>query len=144
LRRKMDPGELTYGRYLGIAEQVYLSALDNLHEAVLATRAARAIDLDYIEKRLDQIESDGIQESEEREVETLEGRRQLRAEQERRVEEILSLNEAAMTKLDATSAAIAAVRTQTSQAALDLETAMSELEILAERAPKYAASETTR
>jgi hypothetical protein len=139
LRRKLDPGELTYGRYLGIAEQVYLAALDNLHEAALAVRASRAIDLDYIEGRLDEIESDGIQQVEEEEIRSLESRRALHAEQSERIEAILRQNEAAMTQLDRTSAAIAAVRTQPGQSALDLETAMAELEEMARRAPKYAA-----
>ncbi len=49
LKRRLNAGELTYGRYLAMAEQVYLSALDNLNEAAVALRSVSTIDSDYIE-----------------------------------------------------------------------------------------------
>lgn len=139
LKRKLDESELTYGRYLGMAEQVYLAAVDNLHEAALAARTARAIDLRYVEQRLAVLEKeDSASPDVAGELEALRGRREIHAEQSARVAELLSRNEAAMTQLDRTSAAIAAVRTQAGHASMDFETAMSELAILAKRAHKYS------
>ncbi len=139
LKRKLDESELTYGRYLGMAEQVYLAAVDNLHEAALAARTARSIDLRYVEQRLAVLEKeDATAPDVAGELEALRGRREIHAEQSARVSELLSRNEAAMTQLDRTSAAIAAVRTAPGHASMDFETAMSELARLAKRAHKYS------
>ena len=44
LDEKLSPGELTYGRYLGAAEQVYLSVLDNLSIMAALLQSVAAID----------------------------------------------------------------------------------------------------
>ena len=140
LGRKLDAGELTYGRYLGIAEQVYLSAVDNLHEAALGLRAVHTIDLDYIDQRLKQL-GDRAEHAAERDA--LAARRDLYAEHRAAVAERLSQNEAAMTQMDRTAAAIAGIKTAPGRAHLDLETAMRELQQLAERAHTYSIQEST-
>ncbi|MCI4625984.1 MAG: hypothetical protein L3V56_08480, partial [Candidatus Magnetoovum sp. WYHC-5] len=43
LTEKLDVKELTYGRYLAVAEQVYLSVLDNLTEIVTLLTSINAI-----------------------------------------------------------------------------------------------------
>lgn len=139
LGRKLDLREITYGRYLGIAEQVYLSAIDNLHEAALALRAASAIDFDYVEERLGEIRRQKLDTEESREeVKALEERKTLRAQQNERVAELLAQNESAMTQLDSAAAAIAAIRTGPGRAMMDTETAMKELAQLARRARQYS------
>jgi DNA-binding transcriptional MerR regulator len=139
LRRVLDVNELTYGRYLGIAEQVYLSAIDNLHEAALARQAIATIDLSYIDARLRELEKGAAPHDEAAsEIESLRARRELHAEQLAKVEELLAQNEVAMTQMDVAAAAIAAIKTGPRSARVDFETAMSELTRLADTAQRYS------
>ena len=140
LGQKLERTELTYGRYLGIAEQVYLSAVDNLHQVSLARRAMAAIDPRYIEKRIEELHEteDMSRADNQAELASLQERLELRALQERRISELLSQNETAMTQLDQTSAAIASIQTRPGHTRVDLETAMSDLAEMVARAHKYS------
>jgi hypothetical protein len=136
LGEKLTPGELTYARYLGTAEQVYLSALDNLGAMAGLLRSAGAIDEPYVRQRMTQLQGQADVHSQ-RELQTLEQRLALRRTQLERVADLLARNEEAMTQMDVATAEIAAMRTGTKQASLDMETAMSELARLARRAKDY-------
>jgi hypothetical protein len=138
LGQVLDASELTYGRYLGIAEQVYLSAIDNLHEAALSRQSISTIDLAYVDRRLREIEKGGVQPEEAAEFESLRARRDLHAEQLAKVEELLARNESAMTQMDMAAAAIAAIKTGPRSARVDFETAMGELTRLAATAHRYS------
>ena len=95
--------------------------------------------LDYIEGRLRELERHSSPDEEiQREVSSLRERRELHAQQSKRVSDLLSRNESAMTELDRTSAAIASIKTTPGHASMDFETAMSELALLAKRAEKYS------
>ena len=79
LQRRLDAGELTYGRYLATSQQVFSSALDNLHEIALASESISTIDETYIDRRLAELDGDDSDaESADRERATLERRRELR------------------------------------------------------------------
>lgn len=138
LNQTLSPEEITYGRYLGIAEQVYLSSLDNLEQAVGVLTSIRTIDLRHIEGRIEAIHADGIvTDSEAIEQDSLNQRKDLYDKQLNRVAALVAQNEQAMTKLDFTAAAIAEMKTQSGQASMDMESAMTELQNLIEKAPKY-------
>jgi len=138
LKQALEPEEMTYGRYLGIAEQVYLSSLDNLERAVGALASIKTIDLRLIDERIEMIHEDGVvTKAEETEQDSLNQRRDLHKQQLDKVAELVAQNERAMTQLDFTAAAIADMRTRSGQASMDMETAMAELQGLIERAPKY-------
>lgn len=138
LGQVLNANELTYGRYLGIAEQVYLSAIDNLHEAALSRQSIQTIDLGYVDRRMREIEKGGVQPEEAAELESLRARRELHAEQLAKVEELLARNETAMTQMDMAAAAIAAIKTGPRSARIDFETAMGELTRLAATAQRYS------
>lgn len=141
LKRRLDSGEMTYGRYLGMAQEVYGAALDNLHEVAVALRSVSTIDPGYLHSRIDELNRVGIRSAEqEREFKALEEREKLLETADSRVAQLIGQNESALTVIDQTSAALAATRTQQGHATLDAETAMAELEQLAGRAGKYAAS----
>ncbi|CAB5090343.1 hypothetical protein D3OALGB2SA_1271 [Olavius algarvensis associated proteobacterium Delta 3] len=55
LGMKLKTSEITYGRFLGAAEQVSLSVLDNLNSVVGILKSAESIDPDYIASRLKDI-----------------------------------------------------------------------------------------
>ncbi len=139
LKRKLNRYELTYGRYLGMAEQVFLAAVDNLNEAVELKQSVSAIDPGYIERR--QIELSRLERlrpEDESETRSLKERLILREEQLVHVSELLSQNEEALTKLDTTTAAIAMMKTGAGHAPVNLETAMGELALLAKRTDQYS------
>ncbi len=137
LQRRLDAGELTYGRYLATSQQVFRSSLDNLQEIALASESISTIDETYIDRRLAELAHDDSDvESAERERATLERRRELRSTQRRKIAQLLAQNESAMTALDRTTTALADV--PMGRKPEDAEAAMAALEELADRAAKYA------
>ncbi len=137
LTRRLDAGELTYARYLSTSQQVFASALDNLHEVAVASESISTIDETYIDRRLAELAVDDSDvDSATRERQTLERRRDLRATQRRRIAQLLAQNESALTALDRTTTALADV--PIGKQPEDADAAMAALEELADRAAKYA------
>ncbi|MCK7532840.1 MAG: hypothetical protein MZV63_18290 [Marinilabiliales bacterium] len=54
-----DKNQLTYNRYYTIAQEVFLSGIDNLNEVLLIHKTLDAIDMDYIERSLQRLEATG-------------------------------------------------------------------------------------
>jgi hypothetical protein len=135
LNRRLDAGELTYARYLTTAQQVYLSALDNLHEIAISLRSISTIDRDYIETRLAELHSQSS-DSAQSERASIEGRLELLTSQEDKVARLLAQNESGMTAMDRTATALADA--PIGRTPEDAEAAMAALEELAQRAMKYA------
>jgi hypothetical protein len=135
LNRRLDAGELTYARYLTTAQQVYLSALDNLHEIAISLRSISTIDRDYIETRLAELHSQSS-DSAQSERASIEGRLELLTSQEDKVARLLAQNESGMTAMDRTATALADA--PIGRTPEDAEAAMGALEELAQRAMKYA------
>ena len=137
LQRRLDAGELTYARYLSTSQQVFSSALGNLHEVAVANESISTINETYIDRRLAELaDDDSDVESAERERATLERRREMRTRQRRRIAQLLAQNESALTALDRTTTALADV--PIGKKPEDTEAAMAALEELADRAVKYA------
>ena len=141
LKRRLDAREVTYGRYLGMAQEVYGSAIDNLHEVAIVLRSVSTIDMEYIAGRLNELDSESRKSADhDREIKALRERNVLLEDQTKRVAALMAQNESAMTVIDQAAAALAATRTTRGLATMDADTAMGELEQLAKRAGKYAAS----
>jgi len=140
LRRKFNPAELTYTRYLGMTEQVFLAGLDNLSRIADTLQGLSAIDQNHVKARLHHLHNDGIEsEAQDLEISALNERLALLERQRARIDGWLSENERAMTQIDQTMAAIATLDTAAGHAQLDIESAMQELKQLADRAPAYSA-----
>lgn len=138
LTEKFQQGELSYGRFLGAAEQVQMGGFDNLRRIVSLLKSVGGIDLDYLEKRLRQIDKlAGLAEADRKEREALIRRRQLRISQLEQVNELLAANEEALTAIQETAAAVAAMSTNSPLAKGDLETAIAQLQQVAARAKHY-------
>lgn len=139
LGKKMSPSEITYGRYLGMAEQVYLAGLDNLQRIAHTLDSIETIDNAYVERRLGELQALPNPGATQRaELEALQDRLVLRRNQLDKVSAWQAQNEQAMTRMDQTMAAIAAMTTVQGHAGTDLETAMKELQALAARAGDYS------
>ena len=137
LKRRLSVNETTYRRYAGMAEQVYLSSLDNLNEASICLRSVSAIDSEELQKRMTELQ-ECESEKERHELETLTQRLSLLEEQNSRAASLLAQNETAMTLLDKTAGILADTKTEKGQASVDAETAMMELERIAKQTNKYA------
>jgi hypothetical protein len=136
LATRFQQGELSYGRFLGAAEQVYLGGLDNLQRVVALLESVGGIDLTYIDKRLASLDKPDS-EADRKEREALVRRQRLRSEQIARVDELLAGNEEALTALEETAAAVAAMSTDTTLAKGDFETAIAQLQQVAARARHF-------
>lgn len=138
LTEKFRQGELSYGRFLGAAEQVQLGCFDNLRQMVSLLQSISSIDLAYIEKRLKQLDKVApLVEADRKERETLLRRQCLRTDQLEQINELLTANEEAMTAIQETVAAVATISTDHSLAKGDLETAIAQLQQVAARARHY-------
>ena len=135
LERRLDAGELTYSRYLATSQQVFNSAMYNLHEVALAYESVSSIDDGYIDRRLAEL-SGAHDESTLRERSTLEARRELAATQRRKIAHLLAQNESALTALNRTTTALADV--PIGKRPEDADAAMAALDELADRAADYA------
>ncbi|MEN8207312.1 MAG: hypothetical protein ABFS24_15085 [Pseudomonadota bacterium] len=139
LRRKLDPDEITFRRYLGMTEQVFLAGLDNLKHVSDILKGSNAIDEVHVRQRLQDLDGQGsLPTAEQREYSTLEARLELLGSQRVKVQEWFSQNEAAMTQMDSIMAAIAEMDTANTHAVMGMESAMQELGALAERAKSYS------
>jgi hypothetical protein len=140
LNRRLSAGELTYGRYLGAAEQVANSVVDNLRDVDVTLRSVRSIDAAGIAVRLKELRGGGgfVREEQRREIKSLEERATLVEKQNKRVAELLAQNESALTILVDVATAVANTETEAGRTGADAEAAMAELERLAKRAGRYA------
>ncbi|WP_419811383.1 hypothetical protein [Bacterioplanoides sp.] len=131
LDKQLEQGELTYNRYLSIAEQVFLGGLDNLDAASLAVHSVSAIDVKRIDGELAKTDNTV-------KVAELKSRKNMYIKQMDRVAELLLENEKALTQLDEVTTRIASVNTQQGRAQVALEDAMEELQHLITRAETYS------
>ncbi|MGJ8638713.1 MAG: hypothetical protein ACSHYA_04910 [Opitutaceae bacterium] len=128
---KFRPSEITYGRYLGIAEQIYLAGIDNLQQVAIALKSTQSIDRAYVEQQLRHLDNNGV-ENEDSDYQALRDRLKLLEETATHVDQLLVENEKAMTQLVQTGAQLAKVRTDPREAKMEMDQAMTELSYLAE------------
>jgi len=143
LTKKLNPREVTFSRYMGSAEQVYLSVLDNLDKMSTILESISTIDDRYIEERLEslrQLKSFTTADEEERAA--LLERRKLREVKLQEVNELLTENEQALTDIE--KATVSLVSITRSRAEMDMDTARKQLEELASRAHQYASGKAER
>ncbi len=135
---KLSKSELTFGRFLGAAEQVSLSVLDNLTSMVSILKSLGSIQVDYINERLQEFsERNDITEVDIEQEKALKSRLELREAQIRKIKNLLTKNEVAMTEMEKISAAVAQWRSGGRFADIDFESAIVRLQELAEQAQEY-------
>ena len=140
LAAKFEPKELTYSRYFVAGEQAFLAVLDTLDGIIGRMQSACAIEPKYVEERIDATRRQKtVAPADEEEVRALEARMKLRGDQLDTVNTLLTFNENAITEFDRVNAAIAEVKGTRAQTSVDLDSAMRELESLAQRAKKLSA-----
>lgn len=139
LKTKFEPSQLTYERYYTIAQEVYLSGIDNLASILLAHKTVNSIDLNYINTRLNELPSNDSNKAILKERSALQRSKQSYENQLRKNEELIADNEAALTQLDDASISIAAInRPNEKESQLDMENSMKALAQLVEQSQYYS------
>jgi len=141
LEIKLNTGEMTYGRFLGAAEQVSLSVLDNLKEAVSTMKSMSTIRTGHIKERLQALNPTGnsstLSPHDQKESQALTKRLQLWQDQSDKISGLLLRNEEAMTEMEQISASVASWNTDGRFADSDFESAIKRLQELASHAHEY-------
>ena len=138
LRRKLDPREITFAasrhRRAGVPRRPRQPAA---HRRPL--KGLAAIDEAHLRERLAALAGDGVDRRRRTARPGAAGAPRA-AERQREPSTGLAENEPALTQIDHAMAAIAA-DTSAGHASMTMESAMAELKVLAERAPRYAGEE---
>jgi hypothetical protein len=139
LQAKLDIGEMTYGRYNGIAQEVLLSGYDNLRNICQSLMSVSEINTSVIEKKLKSLSKlIGNNADAKEEYDTLKARLEVRQRQLDKIKRLTLENEKAMTLLDTTAAAISDMDAGQDEANVDMENSMKMLAEMAERAYEYS------
>jgi hypothetical protein len=138
LGMKLHTNEISYGRFLGAAEQVSMSVMDNLNAVVSILKSAASIDPDYVRTRLQELTAKQGSGSEERDQQkSLQERLDLWNSQLKKVNKLIARNEEAMTEMERISAEIAQWQTDRKFSGSDFESAIKQLHALALQAKEY-------
>ncbi|MBF0314729.1 MAG: hypothetical protein HQK50_17010 [Oligoflexia bacterium] len=134
LERKLNPQELTFGRFLMSADQVHHAILDNLDMIADKLAGLASIDQRYSETRIREIKQQrSMDAADEEELKTLQAREELRVAHMEKINVLLTYNEQALTALDKSSAAITEMKGKSGRSPVDLTFATQELESIANR-----------
>lgn len=143
LDRVLNKDELAYSRYITMAEAVFIGALDNLQTVIVNTKAVSGIDIDYIQQQLSDLNCQLTQITSpqillEQKIDALQHRIVIYKDAHQHITTVLIENEQAMTELDRVTTQLSQISLLSSQQGMELETAMEELRLLAQRAQKYS------
>jgi hypothetical protein len=132
---RFSPTELTFMRYMNVAEQVYLSGMDNLRNAVISHKALTASDIKELRTRMSQI---GTTSEKDKERDILVERIHGYEATTNQIAELMLKNERALTMLDQVTQKLARTQVEKGMADSDTESAISELGRLGAMLSQYA------
>lgn len=140
LKTKFDPDQLTYSRYYSIAKEVFLSGIDNLTDILIAQKTLNAIDVEYINRRLKEIDSkDQTSMATQKELDALKRSLTSLEQQTGKINLLVAQNETALAQLDEASIAISNIsKSKDKEAQIDMENSMKALAELAQRTVLYS------
>lgn len=130
---RFSPTELTFMRYLNVAEQVYLSGMDNLRNAVILQKAIVATNIKDLKTRMSRLES-----SKDKERAALVERIHGYEATQKQITELMLMNENALTMLDQVTQKLARTQVEKGMADSDTESAIGELGRLGTMLAQYA------
>ena len=137
LDEKFNPDEITYGRYHGAIGQAHLGLMGNFENLANHLQAAAATDPLDISKRLKELTAAATAPNDEQTA--LQERLRIREAELAKADEIIGFNEKALLELDRITSALSAIKTRRDgSGAVDLSTALADLEELSKRAQKYS------
>ena len=138
LDRKLDQTEMAYGMFVGSANKIVGSMLDNLNKVVQILTGIRSINVTHVEKQLQRIYADGrVDEREAPEEAALKERLKLREDQLVESQRLLTTNEQALTLLQKTIADVVRMKSGERFSQGDMDSAMASIKRIAEMAEKF-------
>ena len=138
LDRKLDQTEMAYGMFVGSANKIVGSMLDNLSKVVNVLTGIRSINVAHIERQLQRIYADGrVDEREAPEESALQERKRLREDQLIECQRMLTTNEQALTLLQKTIADVVRMKSGERFSQGDMDSAMASIKRIAEMAEKF-------
>lgn len=140
LKHKFDEDSLTFQRYYGIAQEVYLSGIDNLSDILMAHKTIESIDLNYINDRINAIGAKNqTGNAVKKELDALHRSLESHKEQEIKIQDLIAENEMALSQMDETTISISEIsKSKDRQAQIDMENSMKALSELKERSKYYS------
>jgi hypothetical protein len=134
-----DKNQLTYNRYYTIAQEVFLSGIDNLNEVLLIHKTLDAIDMDYIERSLGRLEQREQDNATKRERNSLLQSKQQYLDQQQDIKNLMAQNEEALGKLDEAIVQVQDIkRSANNEGQLDMEASMEQLHRMALQSYKFS------
>jgi hypothetical protein len=134
-----DKNQLTYNRYYTIAQEVFLSGIDNLNEVLLIHKTLDAIDMDYIERSLQRLEKREQDAATKRELSSLLQSRQQYQDQQQDIKNLMAQNEEALSKLDEAIVQVQDIkRSANNESQLDMEASIEQLHRMAQQSYKFS------
>jgi hypothetical protein len=134
-----DKNQLTYNRYYTIAQEVFLSGIDNLKEVLLIHKTLDAIDMDYIERSLQRLEKRGDDTTAKRELNSLLQSKQQYLDQQQDIKNLMAQNEEALSKLDEAIVQVQEIkRSEINESQLDMEASIEQLHRMAQQTYKFS------
>ena len=116
--------------------------MDNLRQIAIAMKSEQTVDEKYIRQRIAALKAATPSKAQAQELASLEQQLKLRQENLGRIAACLAQNEQALAQLDSALAAIAQMKTGSTQASVDMETAMNDLQQIARRARDYSSQQS--
>lgn len=137
---KLEEKEITYGRFMGVTEEVYYNILDNLEKVKNIYKSIEDIDVSYIESRIAVLEGkDELSEEMKEELISLKKRKNLLFDELNSVDKYISINEKAITDIDNMKIKLGKLQTYSKQASREFDLSIAELRKMAERVNEYSA-----
>jgi hypothetical protein len=134
-----DKSQLTYNRYYTIAQEVFLSGIDNLNEVLLIHRTLDAIDLDYIDRSLQRLDKREQGAAAKRERNSLLQSRQQYYDQQEELKNLMAQNEEALSKLDEAIVQVQDIkRSENNESKTDMEASIEQLHRMAQQSYKFS------
>ena len=134
-----DKNQLTYNRYYTIAQEVFLSGIDNLNEVLILHKTLDAIDIDYIERSLQRIEIREQDAATKRERSSLLQSKQNYQDQQQDIKNLMAQNEEALSKLDEAIVQVQDIkRSANNESQLDMEASIEQLHRMAQQSYKFS------
>ncbi len=134
---RFNPGELTFIRYMSVAEQVYLSGLDNLRNAVISGKAIQSTNPQELINRLNQL---GATANDEIQRAALNQRLTGYEGTTKDIADLIALNEKALAVLEDVTHKIARTQVTKGMADGDTESAVEELGRMGAMLSRYVKS----
>jgi hypothetical protein len=134
-----DKNQLTYNRYYTIAQEVFLSGIDNLNEVLLIHKTLDAIDIDYIERSLQRLDRREQDATAKKERSSLLLSKQQYLDQQQDIKNLMAQNEDALSKLDEAIVQVQDIkRSANNESQLDMEASIEQLHRMAQQSYKFS------